>query len=81
MCALSRLHVWGRGASGCGMRRAVQDREGVRESREGGRCEQPAPRVLASASEKQALKTRDFTEEGEEGEKKKEVLNSSAVFS
>lgn len=59
----------------------MQDREGVRESREGGRCEQPAPRVLASASEKQALKTRDFTEEGEEGEKKKEVLNSSAVFS
>ena len=27
-CALSQLHVWGRGASGCGMRRPVQDREG-----------------------------------------------------
>lgn len=34
-----------------------------------GREEQPAPGVLSDASEKQALKTRDFTE-GEEGKKR-----------
>lgn len=77
MCAHTSACVGGQGEQ-------VWQEEGsvAQRGNEGGagREEQPAPGVLSDASEKQALKTRDFTE-GEEGKKKrKKLLSFSAAL-